>query len=87
MAQNPAETHGIKTVDRSGSDAEQLYNEAKDAALEGIHRFKEVAIEGEDKVRRFIADQPYTAAVIALGLGLIVGYVAHREPSPPPRSW
>jgi ElaB/YqjD/DUF883 family membrane-anchored ribosome-binding protein len=82
MAQDPANTFGIKTVDRSGSDAQEMYDEAKDAALEGMHRVKEAAIAGEDFLRNFIEKQPYTATVIALTIGVLIGYTSHR---PEPR--
>jgi ElaB/YqjD/DUF883 family membrane-anchored ribosome-binding protein len=78
MATNTAETHGIKTIDRAGSDAQELLNEATDAVLEGAHRLKEAATETEDSLRKFLEKQPYTAAIIALGIGLVIGYTAHR---------
>ena len=49
-----AHTFGVKTVDRSLNGANQVYHEAKDAALEGAHWAKEAAVEGHDALKRFI---------------------------------
>jgi ElaB/YqjD/DUF883 family membrane-anchored ribosome-binding protein len=85
MTHDTATTFGVKTVDRSGTNTQEMYHDAKDAALEGVHRVKEAAIAGEDALRNFIEKQPYTATLVALGIGLLIGYTAHREP--PPRTW
>ena len=36
---------------------------------------KDAAIEGEDKLRHFIENKPYSATAIALGIGLAIGYM------------
>lgn len=62
--------------------AQDAYGKTLDAAAEGAQKVKEVAIDAEDKLRHFIESKPYTATAIALGVGLVIGYTAHR---PPPR--
>jgi ElaB/YqjD/DUF883 family membrane-anchored ribosome-binding protein len=64
---------------------QSAYSKTIDAAAEGAQTAKEAAIASHDFLREFIEENPYTTAAIALGMGLLIGYTAHRPP--PRRSW
>jgi len=64
---------------------EEAYGKSRDAALEGAQTVKHAAIAGHDYLRKFMEDNPHTTTVIALGIGLLIGYAAHWQPSR--RSW
>jgi ElaB/YqjD/DUF883 family membrane-anchored ribosome-binding protein len=48
--------------------------------MEGAQTVKEATIQGHDIVRKFVENNPHTATAIALGIGLFIGYAAHRQP-------
>jgi hypothetical protein len=64
---------------------EDAYGKSMDAAVEGVQTVKDAAIAGHDYLRKFMEDNPHTTTVIALGIGFLIGYAAHRQPSR--RSW
>ena len=71
----------VKDVMNQAAGAVQdAYGKTVDAASEGAQIVKEAAIQGHDTVRRLVENNPYSAIAIALGVGLIIGYSAHREP-------
>jgi uncharacterized protein YjbJ (UPF0337 family) len=82
-----AATQAEGVVDQAMGAMQDAYGATKDAAVEGAKMVKDAAVEGEDILRNFIEKQPYTATLIALGVGLIIGYSAHRPAPPPPRNW
>jgi uncharacterized protein YjbJ (UPF0337 family) len=82
-----AATQAEGVVDQAMGAMQDAYGATKDAAVEGAKMVKDAAVEGEDILRNFIEKQPYTATLIALGVGLIIGYSAHRPALPPPRNW
>jgi ElaB/YqjD/DUF883 family membrane-anchored ribosome-binding protein len=61
------------------------YDKTKDTAMEGAETVKDAALAGHDFLKRFMEENPHTTTIIALGIGLLIGYAAHRPP--PPRSW
>jgi len=65
--------------------AQDTYGKSVDAAVEGAQMVKDAAIEGHDVLRKFVEDNPHTATAIALGIGILIGYTAHRPP--PRRNW
>jgi uncharacterized protein YjbJ (UPF0337 family) len=60
---------------------EDAYEKSMDIAAEGVKTVKKAAIAGHDYLRKFMEDNPHTTTVIALGIGLLIGYAAHRQPS------
>jgi uncharacterized protein YjbJ (UPF0337 family) len=60
-----------------------------DATIEGTKQgaeiVKDAAIAGHDFLKRFMDENPHTTTIIALGIGLLIGYASHRPP--PQRSW
>ena len=67
-------------MNQAAGAVQDAYGKTVDAATEGAQTVKEAAIQGHDIVRKFVEDNPYTAAAIALGVGLLIGYAAHRPP-------
>jgi len=61
--------------------AQGAYGKSMDAAVEGVQTVKDAAIAGHDYLRKFMEDNPHTTTVIALGIGFLIGYAAHRQPS------
>jgi ElaB/YqjD/DUF883 family membrane-anchored ribosome-binding protein len=58
---------------------------AEDMLSQAAGTVQDVAVAGRDLLQDFVEDRPYTTAAIALGLGLLIGYSAHRPP--PRRGW
>ena len=68
-------------IKHAAGAVEGAYGTTKDTAMEGAQIVKGAAIEGHDFLRKFMKDNPHTTTVIALGIGLLIGYAAHRPPS------
>ena len=68
------------TAPRNGATAEteDMLNQAAGAV-------QDIAVAGRDLLQDFVEERPYTTAAIALGLGLLIGYSAHRPPAK--RGW
>jgi len=80
-----AKTQVEGLVDQATGVVQDAYGKTMDAAAEGAQTVKVAAIAGHDYLRKFMEDNPHTTTVIALGIGLLIGYAAHRQPSR--RSW
>jgi uncharacterized protein YjbJ (UPF0337 family) len=80
-----ARTEMKGVMNQAAGAVQDAYGKTVDAAMDGAHAVKEAALQGHDSVRRFVEHNPYTAAAIALGIGLVIGYAAHRPP--PRRHW
>ena len=80
-----SKTEGV--MNQAAGAVEDAYGKTVDAAMEGAETVKEAAIEGHDTVRKFVEDYPHTATAIALGIGILIGYAAHRQPQPQRRYW
>ena len=72
-------------VDQAAGAVEDAYGKTKEAALEGADVVKDAAIQTHDFLKKFMEDNPHTTTVIALGLGLLIGYAAHQAPQR--RNW
>src|ERR1700761_2991987 len=57
--------------------AQDLYGQARDAASDAASAARDPAFSFEKTLRNTIETQPYTAAVVALGLGWLIGRM-HR---------
>jgi len=68
---------------------QDAYGKATHAAIDGAQKVKEATVQGDDVFRKFVEDNPHTATLIALGIGLLIGFSAHRQPEPQPllRRW
>ena len=63
----------------------EAYGKTMDAAAESAETIMDAAVAGHDYLRKFMEDNPHTTSLIALGIGLVIGYAAHRPP--PRRNW
>jgi ElaB/YqjD/DUF883 family membrane-anchored ribosome-binding protein len=70
----------------NGTKVEATKAEAEDMLNQAAGAVQDIAVAGRDLLQDFVEDRPYTTAAIALGLGLLIGYSAHR-PAPPRRGW
>lgn len=58
---------------------QDIYGQAKDAAVNTAQAVRETASNADDLVRTTIEQRPYTAAAIALGVGFLIGRFSHRN--------
>ena len=58
---------------------QDLYGQAKETAVNAAEAVRESASEADDFLRTNIEQRPYTAALVALGLGILIGRFAHRD--------
>jgi ElaB/YqjD/DUF883 family membrane-anchored ribosome-binding protein len=72
-------------ADQALDKMHDAYDEAADVAERGAAVVKDAAVGAHDTLKRFIEDNPHTATLIAMGVGVLIGYAAHRPP--PRRSW
>jgi len=68
-------------VNQAAGAVQDAYGSAVDAATEGAQSVKDAAVAGHDTVKKFVEDNPHTAVAIAMGIGLFIGYSAHRQPA------
>jgi uncharacterized protein YjbJ (UPF0337 family) len=67
-------------VNQAAGAVQGVYGNAIDAAAEGAQTVKDAAVAGHDTVKKFVEENPHTAVAIAMGIGLFIGYSAHRQP-------
>jgi uncharacterized protein YjbJ (UPF0337 family) len=58
---------------------EEVYGQAKETATNATEAVRAGASEAEDFLRTTIEQRPYTTAVVALGIGYLIGRLAHRD--------
>ncbi len=71
------EAEGI--VNQAAGAAQDVYGQAKDIAANAGQAFRERAMDVEDYVRQTIEKQPYTATVLALCVGWLIGRMGRRD--------
>jgi len=60
-------------------DLQDLYGQAKDAAVDAAQVVRQGADDAQDYVRKTIEQRPYTTAVIALAAGFLIGRLGRRD--------
>lgn len=75
-----AKTQAEGVMNQAAGAVQDAYGKTVDAAMEGAEKVKDAAVEGHDFLRKFIENNPHTATAVALGIGLLIGYTAHRPP-------
>jgi len=75
-----AETGAKAVINQTTGAMLNTYGQAVEAVAEGADTVKQVAIEGHDFLKKFIEENPHTAALIAIGIGIFIGYAAHQPP-------
>ena len=69
------QTEGL--VDQAAGAAQDLYGQARDSAADAADAARDSAAAFEKWLRRTIETQPYTAALVAVGVGWLLGRM-HR---------
>ena len=68
-------TEGL--VDQAAGAAQDLYGQARDSAADAAGAARDSAAAFEKWLRRTIETQPYTTAIVAVGIGWLLGRM-HR---------
>jgi len=71
-------TDDVKTqaegvVNQAAGAAQELYGQAKEGAQDAAKAVQQGAAEVEDYIRHAIEKRPYTTAIVALCVGLVLG--------------
>jgi uncharacterized protein YjbJ (UPF0337 family) len=72
---NRMRTEGL--VDQAAGAAQDLYGQARDSAADAAGAARDSAAALEKWLRRTIETQPYTTAIVAVGIGWLLGRM-HR---------
>ena len=72
-----AKTQVRGMADQATGPAQDLYGQARDTAADAAVAARDSAASLEKWLRRTIETQPYTAAIVAMGLGWLLGRM-HR---------
>jgi uncharacterized protein YjbJ (UPF0337 family) len=72
-----AKTQVRGIADQAAGAAQDLYGQARDTAADAAVAARDSAASLEKWLRRTIETQPYTAAIVAMGLGWLLGRM-HR---------
>ena len=64
-------------VNQAAGTAQDLYGQARDSAADAVGAAQDTAATLEQWLRRTIETQPYTTAIIAVGIGWLLGRM-HR---------
>jgi uncharacterized protein YjbJ (UPF0337 family) len=66
-------------VNQATGAAQDLYGQVKDTAADAAQVVRHSAADAEDFVRRTIEERPYTTAVVAFCIGLVIGWMGRRD--------
>jgi uncharacterized protein YjbJ (UPF0337 family) len=66
-------------ANQAAGAAQDLYGQAKDAAAEAGAAVRQSAIEAEDFIRQCIEKRPYTTALVAVGIGWLIGRMGRND--------
>ena len=72
-----SEAEGV--LNQAAGAAQNLYGQAKDNASDAAAAVRQGAVTAEDYIRHTIEKRPYTTALVALGLGLLIGRLGRRD--------
>jgi len=74
-----AKTRAEGELNQAAGRAQDLYGQARDAAADAVEALEDGAETVEDAVRDFVENRPYTTALIALGVGWLIGTMGRRR--------
>jgi len=66
-------------VNQAAGAAQDLYGQAKDTAFDAAAAVRESAVSAEDYIRETIERRPYTTALVALGIGWLIGRMGRGD--------
>ena len=73
------ETEASGRMREASGVVQNLYGQAKDSAAEAAHVVRQGAADAGDYVRHMIEERPYTATVVALCIGFMIGRLGRRD--------
>jgi uncharacterized protein YjbJ (UPF0337 family) len=66
-------------INQATGAAQDIYGQAKDAASDAAEVVRQGAVDAEDYVRHTIEKRPYTTALVALGVGWLIGRMGRSD--------
>jgi uncharacterized protein YjbJ (UPF0337 family) len=66
-------------INQAAGAAQNLYGQAKEGAADAAQAVRRSAMDAEDIVRQTIEKRPYTTALVALGIGWLIGRMGRRD--------
>jgi uncharacterized protein YjbJ (UPF0337 family) len=66
-------TQAEGVINQASGAAQELYGQAKESASDAAQAVRQGAMDAEDFIRHTIEKRPYTAALVALGVGWLIG--------------
>jgi len=66
-------------MNQAAGAAQDLYGQAKDTASDAAKAVRQGALDAEDYLRDTIENRPYTAALVALCVGWVIGRMGRRD--------
>ena len=66
-------------VNQAAGAAQDLYGQAKDTAVDAAAAVRQGAVDAEDFIRQTIEKRPYTTALVALGIGWLIGRMGRND--------
>jgi uncharacterized protein YjbJ (UPF0337 family) len=66
-------------LNQAAGAAQDLYGQAKDTASDAAQAARRGAVDAEDFLRRTIESRPYTATLVALCAGWLIGRMGRRD--------
>jgi uncharacterized protein YjbJ (UPF0337 family) len=72
-------TQAEGVINQAAGAAQDLYGQAKDGVSDAATAVRQGAVTAEDYIRHTIEKRPYTTALVALGIGLLIGHLGRRD--------
>jgi len=72
-------TQADDAVNKATGAAQELFGQAKEGAHDAAKAVQQGAADMEDYIRHAIENRPYTTALVALCVGLVLGRMGHRD--------
>ena len=66
-------------INQAAGAAQDLYGQAMESASDAADAVRRGAMDAEDFIRHTIEKRPYTAAFVALCVGLLIGRMGRRD--------
>ena len=66
-------------INQAAGAAQDLYGQAKETASDAAQAIRHGAVDAEDYVRHTIEKRPYTTALVALCIGILIGRMGRRD--------
>ena len=74
-----AKSQAEGVLEQAAGGAQDLYGQAKETASDAARAVRQGATDLEGYIRQMIEQRPYTAALVALSAGWLLGRMARRD--------